>query len=177
MSIVWNHHFVNNSKKLMEVVGTNLKSQFLQQWKSEMQESNKGEMYSSMKKNSGKEKYLDLLPSNLLQYLTWFRTANHKLAVETGRWGKINCAQRICNMCSSNEIGDEFHTLCKCPTFLHIRNDNIPSYFVNHPSILKYQILMTKTDNNKILSANIARLKREIFRYQRQMQVTSCKAD
>ena len=32
MSIVWNHHFVNNSKKLMEVVETNLKDQFLQQW-------------------------------------------------------------------------------------------------------------------------------------------------
>ena len=43
ISIVWNHHFVNNSKKLMEVVETNLKDQFLQQWNSEMQESNKGE--------------------------------------------------------------------------------------------------------------------------------------
>ena len=36
MSIVWNHHFVNNSKKLMEVVETNLKDQFLQHWNSEM---------------------------------------------------------------------------------------------------------------------------------------------
>ena len=45
MSIVWNHHFVNNSKKLMEVVETNLKDQFLQHWNSEMQESNKGKMY------------------------------------------------------------------------------------------------------------------------------------
>ena len=98
-----------------------------------------------------KEKYLDLLPSNLLQYLIWFRTANHKLAVETGRWGKISYDQRICNMCSSNAIGDEFHTLLKCPTFSHIRNDKIPSYFVKYPSILKYQILMTKTDNNKRL--------------------------
>ena len=65
MSIVWNHHFVNNSMKLMEVVETNLKDQFLQHWNSEMQESNKGKMYSCMKKNFGKEKYIDLLPSNL----------------------------------------------------------------------------------------------------------------
>ena len=137
MSIVWNHHFVNNSKKLMEVVETNLKDQFLQQWNSEMQESNKGKMYSCMKKNFGKEKYIDLPPSNLLQYKIWIRTANHKLAVETGRWGKISYDQRICNMCSSNEIGDEFHTLLKCPTFSHIRNDYIPSYFVKYPSILK----------------------------------------
>ena len=50
-SIVWNHHFVNNSKKLMEVVEINLKDQFLQHWNSEMQESNKGKMYSCMKKN------------------------------------------------------------------------------------------------------------------------------
>ena len=55
-----------------------------------MKESNKGKMYSCMMKNFGKEKYLDLLTSNLLQYLIWFKTANHKLAVETGRWGKIN---------------------------------------------------------------------------------------
>ena len=124
-----------------------------------------------MKKNFGKEKYLYFVPSNFLQYLISLRTANHKLAVETGRLGKISYDQRICNKFSSNEIGDEFPTLLNCPAFSHIRNDYIPSYFVKYPSILKYQILMTKTDSNKRLWANIARLIREIFRYQSQMQM------
>ena len=34
-----------------------------------------------------------------------------------------------------------------------------------NPFMLKYQILMTKTDNNKTLWANIAKLIREIYRY------------
>ena len=117
MSFVWRNHLVSNNRGLMNAVETYLKDQFLQQW---MQESNKGKMYSCMKKTFEMEKYLNVLPSNLSQSLVWFRTANHKLAVETGRWGKIDYDERICNLCSSSEIGDEYHTLLKCPTFAHI---------------------------------------------------------
>ena len=47
--------------------------------------SNKGKMYSNVTEKLELENYLCILLSNISQYLCWFRTANHKLAVETGR--------------------------------------------------------------------------------------------
>ena len=40
-----------------------------------------------------------------------FRTSNHYLHVETGRWRNILYENRLCAYCNKNDIGDEFHYL------------------------------------------------------------------
>ena len=48
-----------------------------------------------------------------------FRTTNHKLPIEHGRWNtiisNIQRKNRKCNLCNLEEIGDEFHYISNCP--------------------------------------------------------------
>ena len=55
-----------------------------------------------------------------------FRTANHKLPIEIGRWNNTNRNNRICTHCNKNELGDEFHYILDCPCFEQVRNIYIP---------------------------------------------------
>ena len=48
--------------------------------------SSKGHTYKSFKPIFGYEKYLDILPSKFRKLLVKFRTSNHRLPIETGRW-------------------------------------------------------------------------------------------
>ena len=48
-----------------------------------------------------------------------FRTCNHRLKIETGRYVNVPRVERFCDLCSSSELGDEFHLFFKCC------NDNV----------------------------------------------------
>ena len=139
LSFIWDIQYVHSTTKLMEVLKLNLKDHFLQQWNSEMQASNKGIMYSLIKKGFEMENYFKTLPSNLLQFLCWFRTANHNLPVDTGRWSNIDHHLRKCDMCFASEVGDEYHTLLKCFALTNLRNLYIAQYFSKYPSKFKFE--------------------------------------
>ena len=64
--------------------------------------------------------YIKFLPNKQVKILTAFRTRNHRLPVELGRWSSIPLSERICLLCNS-EIGDEFHYIFKCPHFSESR--------------------------------------------------------
>ena len=49
------------------------------------------------------------LNDNLAKIMLQFRTGNHKLPVEVGRWHKIELSDRKCQLCHASSIGDEFH--------------------------------------------------------------------
>jgi hypothetical protein len=54
--------------------------------------------------------------------LSKFRTTNHKLPVENGRWKNIARENRICPLCNNGEIGeigDEFHYLFEICKYVH----------------------------------------------------------
>jgi hypothetical protein len=38
-----------------------------------------------------------------------FRTYNHRLPLEVGRWENVERHNRLCQLCKYGEIGDEFH--------------------------------------------------------------------
>jgi hypothetical protein len=46
-----------------------------------------------------------------------FRTSNHKLPIECGRWQNIERNRRLCKLCQKEEICDEFHYIMECPFF------------------------------------------------------------
>ena len=50
-----------------------------------------------------------------------FRTANHKLPIETGRWDGTLLEHRNCNLCQKDEIGSERHYLLTCDYFSNLR--------------------------------------------------------
>ena len=91
------------------------------------------------------EPYLDILPTRLRIRLTRFRTSNHRLPIETGRWRKRLRGERICPHCSNNSIGDEFHNLFECRYFNKSRRTLIEPRFYTNPSVFKSTFLLNST--------------------------------
>jgi hypothetical protein len=44
--------------------------------------------------------------------------SNHRLPIEVGRWTNVERHNRLCQLCQSREIGDEFHYVLQCPNFV-----------------------------------------------------------
>jgi hypothetical protein len=57
------------------------------------------------------ESYIVKLPFDLRKALCNFRCMNHRLPVEQGRFWGVDRDDRICDLCNSFELGDEFHYL------------------------------------------------------------------
>ena len=89
---------------------------------------------------------IHILPENLAKRFLAFRTRNHRLPVEVGRWTGINLHERKCTFCNS-DIGDEYHYLL---VFNEHRTQLVKPYYYKRPNILKYHDLMN-TDNRKQL--------------------------
>ena len=119
LSYVWNdeglHNF--NIKWLKEVVKQILNDQFKQTLFSNMRNSSKASNYMLFKENCDFEDYLDILSDKERITLCKFRTTNHRLIIETGRWHNIDRDDRICTLCNAGLIGDEFHYLLECTYF------------------------------------------------------------
>ena len=69
-----------------------------------------------------------------------FRTRNHRLPIEVGRWSGIQINQRLCSFC--NELGDEFHYLMTCKHFELERKYYLKRYYYIRPNIVKFGQLM-----------------------------------
>ena len=166
LSIIWNLHCFSNYSRLVDVVKSVLRDQFIQQWECEMNLSHKGKTYKMMKGPFQTEKYFTNLPYHLTNQICKFRTSNHKLPVETGRWSNIDYEKRKCDLCKTNEVGNEYHVLLKCKALLSIREKYIPEYFYKYPSLTKFETLMNKSSNRN-LDKNIAKFLREMFSYRK----------
>jgi hypothetical protein len=44
-------------------------------------------------------------------------SSSHIVPVECGRFLSIDRSERLCELCNSNEIGDEFHYMFNCEYF------------------------------------------------------------
>jgi len=119
----------SNYSRLVDVVKSVLRDQFLQQWECEMNLSHKGKTYKMMKGPFQMENYFTNLPYHLTNQICKFRTSNHKLPVETGRWSNIDYEKRKCDMCKTNEVGNDYRVLWKCKALSSIREKYIPEYF------------------------------------------------
>jgi hypothetical protein len=119
-----------------------LVDQFNQTWRSRMTDSSKGNYYNLYKHVLLIEDYTVLLPKDLRIVYTKFRTCNHRLPIETGRWHNIDRDNRMCNFCNQC-IGDEYHFLLCCPSLQNLRNLYLPPYYCKYPSIDKFVSLMS----------------------------------
>ena len=88
--------------------------QFIQEWQSRVAENSVCSNYRLFKKKFCFEDYLTYLPSIIRQRGLKFRLSNHKLPNQQRRSLGIPRDERICTVCSSGEVGDEFHYLLNC---------------------------------------------------------------
>ena len=99
------------------------------------------------------EPYLEIFYSKNAIILCECRTTNHRLPIELGRSQNIERNNRICPLCDTNTIGDEFHYILQCRYFEQNRKHLILSYFRNRPNVLKLKNIMT--GNEKIRSFEV----------------------
>ena len=128
------------------VVKQILVDQFQQKWHENLSNSTKGKTYFSLKKTLALEKYFLTLPKSLSLNMVRFRTYNHKLPIETGRWYNIELDERLCPLCPANTLGDEYHYLLECSYFKTQKAKYIDKRFYKRPNMLLYRSLLTQQD-------------------------------
>ena len=139
---VWLNQNNLHSASVKTCIKRKLIDHHIQNWNSSLQKSNKSKHYSIFKSNTQLEKYLLTMPKHLSMQLYKFRSSNHKLPIETGRWLGIDHHLRKCNLCNRNDLGDEFHYLFNCKKFDNDRNKYLKKYYITRPNMFKYEKLM-----------------------------------
>ena len=133
-----------------------LMDQYIQNWFGCSTLSSKSMIYFSFKSTFSFEKYLTVLPKKLAINIFRFRTGNHRLPIETGRWDGTDLHDRKCTQCHLNEVGDEFHYLFVCPQYQNIRKQLLSKYYINRPNMIKFGPLLS-SDSENILK-NLSKL-------------------
>ena len=137
---VWYSQSFNNPTWLMKALKQKLKDIFIQNWNSQVHSTSESNIYKVYKTNFEQGKYISILPTSFCKTFMRFRTRNHRLPIEVGRWRGIPSNQRLCSFC--NELGDEFHFLLTCKHFELERKLYLKRYYYIRPNIIKFDQLM-----------------------------------
>ena len=125
--------------------------QFYQNWTARLNNSTRAIFYKNIAELKF-QPYLEVL--NIVKVrtsLSQLRVSSHRLCVETGRWNKpvsIPFNDRKCSFC--NVLEDEYHFVIQCQVFSELRQQFIPKYFWEHPSMYKFLELMNSDNTNLI---------------------------
>ena len=128
--------------------------QGIQNIESKCENSSKGQSYKNIKSGWGTEHYLSILDAKSTKTLIKFRTANHKLPVETGRYRELPLIERKCPFCT-NLVGDEYHYALECSKFKDIRNKYIDKKYHARPSMYNFITLMQSKNKNELKNLSI----------------------
>ena len=154
---IWESHEFPNKIWLSNAIKQKYIDLFLNDWYSKV---NSDVNYKIFKHTFEFENYLVILPKKFLYYLISFRTRNHRLAIETGRWSRTNRNVRKCNLCKE-DIGDEYHFLLTCKKLKGVRKVYLKPKYIRRPNVFKYESLMNS--KNKRLLITIAKYIKIIY--------------
>ena len=79
-----------------------------------------------------------------------FRTTNHRLPIEAGRWQNLPREDRLCPLYNENIIGDEYHHIMRCSYFDNERKICIDRKYLTNCNIEKFKSVMNKTRKSKL---------------------------
>ena len=116
--------FNTKSPVNLKDVEDRLFSKYKLEWANKIQSVSKLRTYRQNKTVFGTENYLLSTLSKgekSYSYFAQFRCGILPLRVETGRYIELNANERICTLCTSNEIEDELHLLLKCSLYDDLR--------------------------------------------------------
>ena len=117
LSYVWLIQYFISEECLKISVKTCLQDQFQQTWHADIDTGSKTLNYRLFKNKFEFKNYFNILDDRDIFTFCHFRLNNHKLPIEYGRWNNIPREPRICNLCNTADLGDEFHYLLKCDYF------------------------------------------------------------
>ena len=141
MSNIWLYQNTSTTDWISSAVEQKLKDQFLQEWHDAVYSSSKGLCYRIFKKRFELEKYITVLSFNNLYTFCKYRCGNHRLPVESGRWQNLQRNERLCPLCGSSDIGDEYHYILSCKALNYERRKYLPDYCKSNPNVIKLEKL------------------------------------
>ena len=144
---VWQSQCCLNKKWFQSSFKQKVKDQYLQHWNSLLDSSSGAVTYRLCKNEFGINKFFYILNNTQCRILAAFRTRNHRLPIELGRWSNIPISERKCHLCHM-DVGDEFHYLFNCNYFSEERNLHIKSYYRRGPNTLKMTELMNSSNTS-----------------------------
>ena len=153
MKILKSYTNVNNELNELESITIHQQSQFISNaknkyvtfWKHKLDNSSKLSFYSTFKSEYKLEDYLTTIRNaSQRKAVTKFRISCHKLQIEYGRYHNIPREQRLCNLCDTNEIEDEYHF---APLTLHYLVTTIKK--TETPQTIYYKDNATKHSTTK----------------------------
>ena len=150
LSYIWSNQ-IHTIESFKRIVKQRLIDQFIQEWQSRVAENSVCSNYRLFKKKFCFEKYLTYLSSILRQRVLKFRLSNHRLPIQQRRSLGIPRDERICTVCDSGEVEDEFHYLLNCSNENVKRNRTkyVDKYYTHHPNVPKLCSLMNMTSKSK----------------------------
>ena len=98
------------------------------------------------------------------------RISAHQLRIETGRYARYHTERhnRLCTLCNTIDIEDEYHFFFICPIYSHLRKRYLLPYFYKKPSMYKLCMLLNTTDYDKLL--NLAKFANHAFSLRKLLQ-------
>ena len=89
---------MDNSRKLSD--------SYIQEWSEKVNVSSKRKQYLLFRDNLNFDKYLIEVSKFHYSKIIKYRTGNHRLPVETGRWDDIPSNEQTCRICTTDVVGD-----------------------------------------------------------------------
>jgi hypothetical protein len=113
---VWDNQNTSDLTSLAAVFKSRLISMEKEVWNASLLEHGNLRTYRQVKNLLCYEKYLDVLNGNRKLRNVFIRLRGGLLPIEanTGRWNGVPYLNRICGMCNSGAIEDEYHVLFVC---------------------------------------------------------------
>jgi hypothetical protein len=148
---IWNTQTEINRKWFPLAFKQKLNDQYLQEWNDLASKSTSSLNFRLFKDNFGMNKYFYIAPNYFCKIITAFRTRNHRLPVEIGRWTGVPLNERKCCLCELNEVGDEFHYLLSCHYFKEYRKHFIKQYYFKNANIIKFSQLLNIENKNQLI--------------------------
>ena len=145
----WDMHTFPNGNWLIKATKQKLVDLFLNDWQCQVENNTSCYNYRLFKTKFCFEKYLVNVPAKFRKYLVKFRTRNHMLPVETGRWRRIPRENRKCHLCHL-DVGDEYHYVLTCNYLSNLRRLYIDRKFVVRPNAIKFSMLLNTNSPAKL---------------------------
>ena len=140
----WNYIEEHIAKHEVKMIGKDIKDSYVQSWNESVQNSPSCQsLYKHIKFLFEPEFYLSKLPDSLRIYISKFRTTNHRLPIQRGRYDGTLREERFCRLCDEQAVGDEFHFIlqCKNPRLIELRSKYLAPYYRFSPTIDKLKEL------------------------------------
>lgn len=142
---IWRTQVFPNNKWLKEATKQKLKDLFINEWFNTIEQSSGCSTYTLIKNKFQFETYLINTPAKLLKPMIQFRTRNHRMPIETGRWNNIPREDRKCTLCNS-DTGDEFHYTLICKELKQYRRKFIKEKYYKRPNVILFEELINTTN-------------------------------